>query len=366
VAEKQIHILYTVLDWGLGHATRSIPVIQQLLDKGIRVSLAGEGDSLFLLKSVFPDCNFYPLKGLQVSYPAKGSMLLSMLTKVPFFLYTIHKEHQQTISLINLIQPDAIISDSRFGGWSKKIPSIIISHQLWIKAPKGLEFLEPIIYMMNRSYLKRFKYLWTPDVAGEKNITGDLAHHQKPINELKPVYIGHLSRFSILKSADIHERYEMVIVISGPEPQRSLFENECLKQSLQTNLKTLIIKGKPQENEIIRDRNVTIVSHLPASQMKAYMEQANFIVSRSGHSTLMDLSVLGRSALCIPTPGQTEQEYLGELLSRRGQIVSQKQSDFNLQKGLELLVFCIPVPDSEKDYLSIEIDRFIKELRSAN
>ena len=362
--KKQVHILYTVLDWGLGHATRSIPIIEYLLESGVKISIAGEGDSLFLLKNNFPQINFYQVHGIRVKYTSSGSMVLKMALSVPKNLKAIYDEHQQIKKLINKIKPDAVISDNRFGAWSKIIPSLFITHQINIVAPKNLRWLEPILFRINKYFLKKYTKVWIPDFADEINLTGKLSHNPKSLLEINHEFIGPISRLTSCKNIKSNESYELLIILSGPEPQRSIFEKKCTEQSFASNLKTLLVRGKPQEDINYSQNNLKVVSSINSDELKSVITNTKYIVCRSGYSTIMDLSCTRKSALCIATPGQTEQEYLAEYLVEGGFLVSQKQSSFNLKLGLEKLSECIQMPNTNHSIMKKEVDRFLDDLKN--
>ena len=361
--KKQVHILYTVLDWGLGHATRSIPIIEYLLESGVKISIAGEGDSLFLLKNNFPHLNFYLLNGIQVKYSAKGFLVLKMALSVPKNLKVIYEEQQQIKKLINKIRPDAVISDNRFGAWSNIIPSLFITHQLNIIAPKKLQWLEPILYRFNKFFLKKYTKVWIPDFANEINLSGKLSHNPKSLQQINHEFIGPISRFTNCKNIKINESYDLLIILSGPEPQRSIFEKKCIDQSLALNLRTLLVRGKPQETLNYSDHNLKVVSHLNSDELKTLIINTAFIVCRAGYSTIMDLSSIKKSALCIATPGQTEQEYLVDYLMENKFLVSQQQSLFNLKLGIAKLSECKPMPSTNHSLMKFEVDRFLNDLK---
>ena len=175
-------ILFTVLDWGLGHATRSIPIIYAFLRKGFQVSIAGEGNSLLILKKEFPELSFYPLEGIQVRYTNSS---LDILLKTPALLNTIKKEHHQFLKLCDELNPQLIVSDNRYGAWHPTIPSIFIGHQLYLQAPNAFsKFAEPILFQLHKQFLKRFTKIWIPDYPGNDNLSGVLSHHPSVLKSL--------------------------------------------------------------------------------------------------------------------------------------------------------------------------------------
>ncbi len=326
--QKQKRILICPLDWGLGHATRCIPIIRLLLKKNAEVLVAADAGSLALLKQEFPQLTFIPFKGYDISYPEKGSMKMKMMLSIPKIVSRIKAEQKELDLLIDKYKIDVVISDNRYGCHSAKTKSILITHQLMIKAPIG----EALLHKKVVNFIGKYDECWVPDSTSAK-LSGDLAH-KYPLPE-NTFFIGALSRFNAPTESGT-KTYDVMAVVSGPEPQRSIFEKLVLEQLKKSDLKALLVCGKTetsQKTETIK--NVTVVSHLPAEKMKEAILQSDIILSRSGYSTIMDLAVLGKKAIFVPTPGQTEQEYLGKLFFERGIAFSQAQAKFDLQKALE-------------------------------
>lgn len=331
--QKQKRILICPLDWGLGHATRCIPIIRLLIKKGAAVVIAADAGPLALLKQEFPQLTFIQLKGYDIQYPKSGSMKIKMLLSIPKIVTGIKEEHSQLDKIIDEHKIDIVISDNRYGCWSKKVKSIFITHQLMIKAPIG----ESVLHKKVLKYTDNYDECWVPDMDGVANLSGDLAHkYPLPKNTF---FVGVLSRFSKLPPFDSAQgdntKYKLVAIISGPEPQRSIFEKLVLEQLKQTDLKALVVCGKASEEKNQTIKNIKIVSHLKSDKMQAAIQNADIILSRSGYSTVMDLASLGKKVVFVPTPGQTEQEYLAEFFMKKGIAFSQTQSSFDLKIALE-------------------------------
>jgi len=336
------HILYSILDWGLGHATRSIPIIEELLLQGARITLCGEGSTGHLIQSVFPQLPFYTVHGIQVKYPTRIPMSVSMFLQSPKISLAINSEHQQIKKLVKELQVDAIISDNRYGAFADGIPSVIITHQLNLQTPKNKEWLRPIINKINHHYLATFDEIWVPDSAGENNLTGSLSHDLSTIQKLNPKFIGSLSRFASLSIQGKYKKYDAIVVLSGPEPQRSHFEKIIYQQLKDLPITAIIAKGTPQHPIQEQRGNCFFTSHISTDEMLFHYTNCKYIISRSGHSTLMDLCAVKKSAICIPTPGQTEQEFLADLHARNKHIVAFDQDNVDLKRGMEMLEQCTP------------------------
>lgn len=329
-------ILVCPLNWGLGHATRCIPLIRLLLEKGADVIIAADGRPLELLKLEFPDQKFIIYPGYNITYPDNGSMFLQMMLSVRKIAKGIKQEHSALNKIVDDHKIDVVISDNRYGCWNKKAKNIFITHQLMIKAPFAEFFLHRIVL----NHIKNYDECWIPDIESEANLSGDLSHQfQLPDNSF---FVGYLSRFNIPvksypkeNSLQFDYRYDLMVIISGPEPQRSNLEKIILQQTSNINLKTLIVLGKPEKMYSETTGNITIASHLNTAEMKEAILNSEIIISRSGYSTIMDLAVLNKKAIFIPTPGQTEQEYLAKILMKQKIAFSATQSSFELKKALK-------------------------------
>ncbi|MFM9986333.1 MAG: hypothetical protein ACKVOK_13930, partial [Flavobacteriales bacterium] len=246
VERKQIHVLVTPLDWGLGHATRCIPIIRTLLDRGCKVSIASSGQPLQLLKEEFPELTFFELASYQPKYVTKGSLIRSLLAQIPKFSNAIWKEKRQVKKLILEHRIDVIISDNRYGCHDRSIKSIFITHQLSILLTSRFGWLAGVANQMNRFMINRFDQCWIPDLPGNL-LSGELS--KAPTERCRMV--GVLSRF-VKKEVSNHDKkkWKVLAVVSGPEPQRSLFETILRNQLIQIDETALLVKGLPGNSAI--------------------------------------------------------------------------------------------------------------------
>ncbi len=323
-------VLIAPLDWGLGHATRCIPVVKAFLKLGWEVIIATDGAGEHLLKQEFPQLHILKLKGYNVEYSAnKMTLPLKIAIQVPKILSAIKYEQKWLQQIIDQYNINLVVSDNRYGLYTEKVPCIFITHQLQIKVP--YKWMERKIRQLNFKYISRFTECWVPD-AEENSLAGALSH----FDELHPFpikYIGPLSRFKKQMAA---LRYKYAFVISGPEPQRTLLEKMILKDIDQLQADALIVRGKPGNTEkLSAPSNVTIVNHLTGADMEKALNSAEYIISRSGYTTVMEIAALQKQAVFIPTPGQTEQEYLAAYLMKQGLAYSTAQSNFNIVKTLQ-------------------------------
>ncbi len=309
-------ILICPLNWGLGHATRCVPVIRQLMAEGHEPVIVADGFPLAFLRQEFPTLRFIEYPSYDVYYAAGKSQVGAMVFNFPNIIKGIVQEH---IWLRNLLQKehfDRVISDNRFGMWNKRVHSVYMTHQLMVKMPNSLKFLEPLVHQIHKQFIGRYDECWIPDRPGNGCLSGDLAHKYPLPPNAK--FIGPLSRFQGMGDMQLNAEFAIVAAVSGPEPQRTIFEDSLILKYKNRTEKTLIIRGQPQaENYKRQIGNVTLVPYMSDAELASVLIGAKRIVCRSGYSSIMDLDALGclHKAELIPTPGQTEQEYLSAMHS---------------------------------------------------
>ncbi len=326
-------ILIAPLDWGLGHATRCIPIIRYLLQKQCRVVIATSGLHKKLLQQEFEHLEFIHLEGYGIKY-AKKNVLLRLAIQLPHFIKTVKREKIWLQKVVDEYKIDAVISDNRYGLNSSKVSCVFITHQLQVKAPQLFYWVESIVRNRLYSLINNFSECWVPDAAIEKDSLAGTLSHPKVYPAISVKYIGWLTRFEAGATAE--KKYTATISLSGPEPQRSLLEAIIVPQLKQLSGNFLLIRGIPGETALPSlPKNITAVNHLPAADMQMAFLQSNYIISRSGYSTLMDMKVLRCKCIFIPTPGQTEQEYLGKSLAAKKMAIVKQQSNFNLAAALQ-------------------------------
>ncbi len=359
--KKQFSVLIAVLNWGLGHATRCMPIIDQLLNAGVEIIIASDGRSLALLQKEYPQLSYLTLQSYQINYNSQdGRFVSTMLRQVPKIFYYIYQEHRQLQKIINQYDIDVVISDNRYGCWSKKAYAIFMTHQIFIRMPQRFRFLEPFLLRINQTFINRYNVCWIPDYPqSTQSLTGDLAHQQAlPSEQYR--FIGALSRFSPTLDIKMQKRYELLIIISGPEPQRTLFEKQLLEQVLPLKRSTLIVRGITEtDKEESLNEWVNLVNHLDAKALNRAILAAEVVVSRAGYSTIMDLVALRKTAILVPTPEQTEQEYLADFFKQKKIFYTSPQHHFNLTKALEELPNYKGIQQQDQDLLSDAIDSIL-------
>ena len=302
------------------------------MEHGDNPIIAADKSPLAFLKQSFPDLEFIKLPGFEPTYSRGNSQVFKLLTSIPGALIDFKKEHIEVEKIVKEHNIDTIISDNRFGCWSKNAYSVFITHQLHIQVPNLFRWTYPIVNMMSRSYIRHYDELWIPDVESEPSLSGILSHPADA--KIKTKYIGLLSRFSSLPTpaTSAEKNIEHLVILSGPEPQRTIFENIIIKQAPDIDGKIVVLRAKPDQEGLPSDipDNVTLYNHADDDFFVELVSKSNNIICRGGYSSLMDLVCLNRNAYLVPTPGQTEQEYLADHLSKKGLFSSCKQKEFKL------------------------------------
>lgn len=322
-------ILVAPLNWGLGHATRCIPIIEALEDNDFEPVIASDGVALALLKKEFPYLTTLELPSYKIQYAQNGKNFKWKLFKqIPNMYRAIKKEQKQVEKWLGEYRIEGIISDNRLGIHSRKVPSVFITHQLNVLTGNTSWFTTKIHHL----FIKKFDICWVPDVANKPNLSGKLGHLTKTNLNIK--YIGPLSR---LHKKPMPEIYDLMVLLSGPEPQRTLLENKLHEELKNYDGKIIFIRGVVEEEQKITSRfNITSYNFMNSSELETAFNQSKMVLCRSGYTTIMDLAQLGKKAFFIPTPGQYEQEYLAKKLKKKGLIPSCKQDDFKVTHLLQV------------------------------
>lgn len=318
-------ILVAPLHWGLGHVTRCIPIINALLKANYKVLLASDGAALLLLQKEFPTLTAIELPSYEITYPNKGEHFKwKLLWKLPNIRKAIASEKKIVEGMVAEETIDGIISDNRLGVFSKKVPTVFITHQLNVLSGNTSYFSSKI----HQKIIKKFDECWVPDVDGIVNLSGKLGH----LKDLNPntKYIGPLSRF---QKKELPIKYDILALISGPEPQRSLFEEKLFEELKGIEKTVLLVRGVLEsEQKTTHQENITTVNFMQSAELENAINQSSIVVSRSGYTTILDLAALEKKAFFVPTPGQYEQKYLAKRLKSFGLIPSCKQENFSADK----------------------------------
>jgi len=356
------NILICPLEWGLGHAARMIPVAKKLQEMNNNIFIGSGEEHLALFRSEMEGLTYINFSGFRPGYSRHLPQYLIMLLKTPLLLYHIILEHHRLKRIIRENKIDIVISDNRFGLWNKNVTTVYVTHMPLIPLPKVLRLLEIVGVFLHRAVIKKYTICFIPDLPGEMNVSGRLSHGLRLPGNVK--FTGIISRFiasSELKKDDIPGFKHNTVILSGPEPQRGMLKRKLVSILRKKEPLTVILEGHPgQEKSSLKSENIIFFNHLSAPEMTTMIKGSESVISRSGYTTIMDLIALNCSALLIPTPGQTEQEYLAEYLSGMGWFVT------IAQKNLDNLVSLPAIEANWSEELveesKILLDSALKEL----
>lgn len=372
-SETIYDVIIAPSDWGLGHSARIIPLAVALSHLGYRVGIAADPVQFPFFAQELPSISVLPLPGYQVRYAIRrtnqgrdhrprGQLVRSLLVQSPNLVKTFLREQRWLKQQVLEERIKLIISDSRLGLWCEKLPSVYLTHQLQIFPPTPFPGLRQALRIAHRWVWGHYRQCWVPDFKGEPNLSGELGH-PRLVPEEKVHYIGPLSRFALnsdhtfpvegMKSqgSDIDDierllddELDLLVLISGPEPHRSFFENRVKGELVKTSLRAVILRGIPSlwntptwRNgvKVLEKGRIFIFPHLPTPILRSLLKRAKVVLSRSGYSTLMDWVYFRRPLFLVPTPGQSEQEYLARYMAVQGWAVMQEETRFDLIAGWE-------------------------------
>lgn len=346
------------LDWGLGHATRCVPVIREFLRQGAQVELAVVKSNAGLLRRIFPNLRQHLAPSYNIVYPKHGyNMGLWLLKNGVHLNKVIRFEHRYADKMVESRGFDVLVSDNRFGFYSRKAKSIYMTHQRRIAFPSLLSAFEPMGVLWHASVMRHFDEVWVPDLPEFPGYAGRMSHVNSCPRPLK--FVGALSRFSneeliAGKGDSPKSRYKFVAIVSGVEPARSRFENLLKDIFLKTEGRHAIIMGRPALGvKKWSEGNVDFFTHLEDSDFAETVRSAEWVVSRGGYSTILDMAVLGAKCIFVPTPGQYEQVVLARDLSEAGFALAIDENKLDRQTLLEVVSTSVRValPKSKQNDL---------------
>jgi hypothetical protein len=294
-------ILISPLNWGLGHVMRLVPLIRQFQFQGNTILIACDAEQQRILEHELHQVTYIPFEGYPFAFTGK-SFRLDLARKFSNLSRFVAAETSQVNALVKAHAIDVVISDQRPGFRSDTVPSVLISHQLELPLPV---YLKPAQWIYSR-WVNRFDTIWIPDKEGAERLSGKLSQTTHP----QAFYIGWLSRF---EKSDTEKliTYRYGALISGPEPYRTQFMEEVKTCLLKLDEPCFLI-GPVEKIEQLG--KLTLLPHQSTAEFQNLMESAEYLIARAGYSTLMDLRVLGKKGILIPTPGQDEQLYLSQHL----------------------------------------------------
>jgi hypothetical protein len=317
------NILVAPLNMGLGHATRCIPIIEALLDHDFEPLIASDGAALTLLKKEFPQLTALELPPCRIEYPNKGYFFrVKQLLGMPRIMRAVTRERKHVALLVDRYNIHGIISDNRPGVRHSNLPSVYITHLLNVPGDTTLITAE-----LHKQFIRQYTECWVPDVQGMPNLSGRLGHTDDESLTLK--YIGPMSR---LHKKPAVKKYDLMVLLSGPEPQRGLLEEKLRKELMGYKGSIIFIRGVVEDDEKTeRMGNMLFYNFMNTAGLEQAFNQSDMVLCRSGYTTIMDLAKLSKKAFFIPTPGQYEQEYLAKKFKKAGLVPYATQKNFKLK-----------------------------------
>jgi len=357
---KKPLVLISPLDWGLGHTTRCIPIIHELVQQGCTIIIACNSIQKALLISEFPRLSFVNLQGYDLKYgKTRWGTVLRIIFQIPKILIRINNEKRWLNIFLKQQPVDIIISDNRFGLQARSVYSIFITHQLYIKTGLG-NIADKFVQWLNCRRIARFNTCWVPDYKGPQSLAGKLSNPGK-LPPLPVQYLGGLSRLKPCHGET--NPIDLLIILSGPEPQRSIFENKLLHELNGYTGKAVLVRGLPESKDVIKiGNNITVYNYAPVNLLNKLICSAAYIISRSGYTTVMDVLKLQKKSIFVPTPGQAEQEYLAEYLHSKQLAYTVSQQQFSLEAALKA---AHQFPYSEQVFSMEDYKLVIRELLEA-
>jgi hypothetical protein len=330
-------VLYGVYHWGLGHATRSLGLIRALLARGDAVTIViAPGAGMRLLQSELGDaCEFFPFADTPAPFSRYPALFyLRMTAAMPRVLAGFRREHRLAERLVAERHFDCVVSDSRFGLWSRAVPSHCILHSVHQRVPFCSSLTETVTEWGQRRLLRGFTKILIPDVAQDGGLSGWLGHDPDfDWGEGRLVYIGPLSSVPCM---DVAQDIDVFFSVSGIEPQRGLLADLVLQALPRLSGKVVVTLGRPRDEGQVREiAGATVYGYLGREGQAEMLNRAKLVMTRSGYTTLMELAGLGRKALFVATPGQSEQEYLARFHRDKGHVWSVEQKHLDMVPDLE-------------------------------
>ena len=374
-------ILVAPLDWGLGHATRCVPIVKEFLRQGAEVELAVVKANAGFFREVFPELRQRVAPGYNVVYPKYGfNMALWLLKNSAHLNAVMRYEKRYAEEMVERHGYDVLFSDNRFAFFSKKAYSVYMTHQRRIAFPPAVAALEGVGVRWHRARMRNFDEVWVPDVESAPGYAGALSHLPSlrgAENAPKVKFVGPLSRFDevvgSLKTSGLDAgelpagslkagKYRVVAVISGVEPARTQFENRLRDILRDVPGNHLMILGKPQApRRRWTEGNIEFVTHLPTGDFASAVRNADWVISRGGYSTVMDMAYLGAKCVFVPTPGQYEQVVLARDLATAGYAVSIPANRLSVESLLDAFNKNVALPRPESSGV---LENAVKDLFS--
>lgn len=295
-------ILFSPLNWGLGHVTRCIGLIKQLQKQGNQFFIACDEQQQAIFENYLEQCVYIRHAGYPFTFKGKGKFATDLILSRKQLLARFAKEQTEIDSFIESHHIEFIIADHRYGFFSKKVFSVFLTHQIQLPISK---LLFPIQWI-HRQLMRNFNEIWCLDDENN-SLAGKLS---QKIPEIPIEYIGWFSRFEHLET--LEPTFDAVFMVSGPTPYNTQFLHDVLEFCEKNQGQFACITPHfDYRTRIPENLKLVVASDWKAEDLLVHLSK--FVVSRTGYSTLMDLKMTNKKAVLIPTPGQAEQLYLAKL-----------------------------------------------------
>ena len=301
IQPSEIHgqnILFSALNWGYGHVMRSLVLLKKLVKQGNKLYVVGTDEQITLFKTEGLEASYIHQEGYPFQFGGNGNFSLDLFKNLSALKQHFVREQKNVEQLCADFAIDLVIADQSLGVFSRKVPSILITHQLNLP----LSWWEKPAQAFYNKQLKNFQQIWIPDQAPPNNLAGRLSE----TNRKNVTYIGWLSRFTEIPKVD--KQFDVGVLVTGPQPYAQQFFEEMCKRFENSPEKVFIIYNG---TNLRTHKNIVIFQHQATAEMAELLCSAKLLITRSGYSTLMDLYALGiRNVELHATPGQAEQLYL--------------------------------------------------------
>jgi UDP:flavonoid glycosyltransferase YjiC (YdhE family) len=358
--KKPLHVAVAPLNWGLGHATRCIPLIETMMDMGVQVTIIGWGESAALLKKLFPTVHHVNSPGFTITYGRNKVEGIIKLARIVVGLNNlIKKEKKWLANWLTKNNIDALISDNRYGLHNSAIPCVFMTHQLAVQTGLG-GFVNNLVQKLLYKHINQFSNCWVVDTEKPPGLSGLLGHPNKMPN-IPSAYLGVLTRFSKLELPIVPN--SIAVISSGPEPQRSILLNTLISQAAKLPQYNFTIFGHANVESL--PKHITVIPNASTAEINRICNQAELLISRSGYTTVMDMMYLGKKCIVVPTPLQQEQQYLGHHLAKNGWVTCVKQDEIDLKTIIEKVkaTNMQPVFSFNKDEYKEPLAEFLNKLQ---
>lgn len=344
-------VFIAVLNWGIGHASRSVPVIECVIATGADVVIASSGSAMDYLKDHFPQVNVLEIPDKPVAYHSTGAAI--GLLRRSFQQRRINETQKiwmrENVEKLGITH---IISDNIYGSIHPGIPAAIITHQIGILSP----FFKKRFDSHLAKWLSKFDEVWIPDEPGEDSIAGKMLVNVFFRGNKK--FIGRISRFP--KGMEDKKDIDLLAVLSGPEPQRTFLERRLVNIFANTPGRHVLVRGLMGGSPLAAVKNVKTYAFLNEGDLAEVMTRASLVICRSGYTSILDLMRLGAKACLIPTPQQPEQKYLAKRMKEKGWFGMASQKDLHPNYSFQNLISKRASSANFENALTDTVERFLR------